>query len=73
MTCAEGIPIGIQETHRALNGRSPGGTGTAGRLATVGYEVYATGRRGAHKGQLAFAMLPLDMIRDQSGEAAVDK
>ena len=55
-----------------VTGASSGiGKATAERLATAGYKVYGTSRRGAQTGQRSFAMLPLDVTRDESVEAAV--
>src|SRR5207302_3275187 len=47
------------------------GEPTAKRLATAGYKVYGTSRRGAQPGQRSFEMLSLDVTRDESVEAAV--
>src|SRR5438874_11116929 len=47
------------------------GKATAERLATAGYKVYGTSRRGAQTGQRSFAMLHLDVTSDESVEAAV--
>ena len=47
------------------------GEATAQRLATAGYKVYGTSRRGASSGQRSFAMLPLDVTSDDSVAAAV--
>ncbi len=55
-----------------VTGASSGiGQATAGRLATAGYKVYGTSRRGAQTGQQAFGMLPLDVTSDESVEAVV--
>ena len=54
-----------------VTGASSGiGEATAKRLATAGYKVYGTSRRGARTGE-PFAMLPLDVTRDESVQAAV--
>src|SRR5438128_1066023 len=47
------------------------GEATAERLASAGYKVYGTSRRGAQAGQRSFAMLPLDVTSDESVETAV--
>ena len=55
-----------------VTGASSGiGEATTERLATAGYKVYGTSRRGAQAGQRSFEMLPLDVTSDQSVEAAV--
>jgi NAD(P)-dependent dehydrogenase (short-subunit alcohol dehydrogenase family) len=55
-----------------VTGASSGiGKATAERLATAGYKVYGTSRREAQTGQGSFAMLPLDVTRDDSVDAAV--
>ena len=57
-----------------VTGASSGiGKATAERLATAGYKVYGTSRRGAQTGQGSFAMLPLDVTRDDSVDAAVSE
>jgi NAD(P)-dependent dehydrogenase (short-subunit alcohol dehydrogenase family) len=57
-----------------VTGASSGiGKATAERLAMAGYKVYGTSRRGAQAGQRSFAMLPLDVTRDESVEAAVNE
>jgi NAD(P)-dependent dehydrogenase (short-subunit alcohol dehydrogenase family) len=57
-----------------VTGASSGiGEATAKRLALAGYKVYGTSRRGAALGQRSFEMLPLDVTRDESVEAAVAK
>lgn len=56
-----------------VTGASSGiGKATAERLATAGYKVYGTSRRGAQTGQRSFEMLPLDVTSDESVEAAVN-
>src|SRR5205823_11058423 len=55
-----------------VTGASSGiGKATAERLAMAGYKVYGTSRRGAGAGQRSYEMLPLDVISDESVEAAV--
>ena len=55
-----------------VTGASSGiGKATAERLAAAGHTVFGTSRRGARSGQRAFEMLPLDVNRDESVEAAV--
>lgn len=57
-----------------VTGASSGiGKATAERLATAGYKVYGTSRRGAQAGQGFFAMLPLDVTSDESVAAAVSE
>lgn len=55
-----------------VTGASSGiGEAIAERLATAGYKVYGTSRRGAHAAQRSFEMLPLDVTNDESVAAAV--
>jgi NAD(P)-dependent dehydrogenase (short-subunit alcohol dehydrogenase family) len=57
-----------------VTGASSGiGEATAQRLAKAGYKVYGTSRRGSQAGQRSFEMLSLDVTRDESVEAAVQK
>jgi NAD(P)-dependent dehydrogenase (short-subunit alcohol dehydrogenase family) len=55
-----------------VTGASSGiGQATAQRLASAGYKVYGTSRRGAHAAERPFEMLPLDVTSDESVEATV--
>src|SRR5437868_13025116 len=55
-----------------VTGASSGiGEATAERLATAGYKVYGTSRRGPKPGRRSFEMLTLDVTSDESVEAAV--
>ena len=57
-----------------VTGASSGiGEATAHRLATAGYKVYGTSRRGVSPGQRSFAMLPLDVTRDESVDGVVSE
>ena len=68
----KGTPMKIKGSIALVTGASSGiGEATAKRLATAGYKVYGTSRRGAQSGQRSFAMLPLDVTSDESVEAAV--
>ncbi len=64
----------IKQRIALVTGASSGiGEATAKRLALAGYKVYGTSRRGAPAGERSFEMLPLDVTRDESVEAAVAK
>jgi NAD(P)-dependent dehydrogenase (short-subunit alcohol dehydrogenase family) len=55
-----------------VTGASSGiGEVTAQHLATAGYKVYGTSRRGARAGKRTFAMLALDVTSVESVDAAV--
>lgn len=57
-----------------VTGASSGiGQATAQRLAKAGYKVYGTSRRGGRAGQRLFEMLPLDVTKDESVQAALQK
>ena len=57
-----------------VTGASSGiGQATAQRLAKAGYKVYGTSRREAPAGGASFEMLALDVTRDESVDAAVQK
>lgn len=66
---------GVMKNKVALvTGASSGiGEATAARLATAGYTVYGTSRRGAAAGKQAFEMLALDVTSDASVEAVVSE
>jgi NAD(P)-dependent dehydrogenase (short-subunit alcohol dehydrogenase family) len=57
-----------------VTGASSGiGAATAERLATAGYKVYGTSRRGKLPGQRPFEMLALDVTNDGSVDALVQQ
>jgi NAD(P)-dependent dehydrogenase (short-subunit alcohol dehydrogenase family) len=64
--------MNLNKSIALVTGASSGiGKATAERLATAGYKVYGTSRRGAQTGQRSFEMLPLDVTSDESVAAAV--
>ncbi len=64
--------MNIKGSIALVTGASSGiGEATAKRLATAGYKVYGTSRRGAQSDQGSFTMLQLDVTSDDSVEAAV--
>jgi NAD(P)-dependent dehydrogenase (short-subunit alcohol dehydrogenase family) len=64
--------MNLNKSIALVTGASSGiGKATAERLATAGYKVYSTSRRGAQTGQQSFGMLPLDVTSDESVGAAV--
>src|SRR6058998_3623621 len=69
----EGSPMQLKKLVALVTGASSGiGKATAERLATAGYKVYGTSRRGATPGQRSFEMLSLDVTSDESVAAAVN-
>jgi NAD(P)-dependent dehydrogenase (short-subunit alcohol dehydrogenase family) len=68
----EGSHMKLKQAVALVTGASSGiGKATAERLAMAGYKVFGTSRRVATPGVRPFAMLSLDVISDESVEAAV--
>ena len=64
----------LKKSIAIVTGASSGiGKATAERLTAAGYTVYGTSRRGAQASQHSFAMVSLDVTRDESVEAAVSE
>jgi NAD(P)-dependent dehydrogenase (short-subunit alcohol dehydrogenase family) len=64
----------VQGSIALVTGASSGiGEAAAQRLTQAGYKVYGTSRRGAQAGARSFTMLPLDVTREESVQAAVDE
>src|SRR5947208_16990909 len=69
----KGTPMKIKGSIALVTGASSGiGEATAERLAAAGYKVYGTSRRVSESSKRSFKMLPLDVTRDESVEAAVN-
>src|SRR3989442_2945301 len=69
----EGSPMKLKKLVALVTGASSDiGMATAERLATAGYKVYGTSRRGATPGQRSFEMLSIDVTSDESVAAAVN-
>jgi NAD(P)-dependent dehydrogenase (short-subunit alcohol dehydrogenase family) len=64
--------VKIEQSIALVTGASSGiGLATARRLVEAGYVVYGTSRRGGQASGERFRMLPLDVTKDDSVEAAV--
>jgi NAD(P)-dependent dehydrogenase (short-subunit alcohol dehydrogenase family) len=63
----EGILMSTERPIALVTGASSGiGEAIAERLATAGFKVYGTSRRGAGAGQRSVQLLPLDVTKDES-------
>jgi NAD(P)-dependent dehydrogenase (short-subunit alcohol dehydrogenase family) len=70
----KGFPMKLERSIALVTGASSGiGKATAERLATAGYKVYGTSRRGTAPDQGPFEMRPLDVTRDDSVESLVQE